>query len=140
MHKIPMMPTYPDTNLADTASLSLEEKGAFRELLDYMWLHEGWLENNDKRVARMLRISMARWLKLKRVLEKKFFYANGNFTYERLLNDYARAMEKIERNRTNGKLGAMKRVKNINSTQPNAYADARAYGTHSLGELLGHKQ
>ncbi len=122
----------------------IEERGAFRTLLDYLWLYEGWLPDDDVKIARLLRITPVKWKKLKRNIGNKFYYEKdkGLFTHERTLDDLGRAYEKSETNKRNGQRGGLNRIKNMNSTlanaQANGKADAKANTMQSLGQILGH--
>ncbi len=65
MGKIPMQQWYPDAHIADTGTLTLEEKGAYRLLMDHLWIKGVHLQDNDKDVARLLRIPVKKWQKIK---------------------------------------------------------------------------
>ena len=136
MQKVPLMPTFPDTILAETADLTLEEKGALWDLLNHMWLQGGWLNDDDVRIARLLRLTQNRWQKLKITLSKWLKYHDGKFTYPRLLNDYAQAIERIERNKTNGRIGAQKRRDNKPTEPANVLATATANSVATLAAGL----
>src|SRR5215831_1308551 len=66
MAKYPYMPWYPRDFLTDTQTLTLEEKGAYRELLDHAWLRPNCdLPDDDKFLAKLLKIDIRRWRKLR---------------------------------------------------------------------------
>lgn len=134
------MPTCPEVLLAETAMLSLEERGAYRDILDHLWSRDGWLTDDDEKIARLLRITKNKWLKIKPALKGFFqYYDNGKFTQTALLNNYARTLERIEKNRKNGKTGGLNRMKSLNSTQATANPDANTNAPRTLGDVLGYK-
>ncbi len=132
----------PEAHITDTRKLTLEQQGAYRLLLDYLWLERGWLQDNDEQIARLLAVTVGRWRKIKPAIATYFIYERGKFTQKRLLIDYAKAVEKVEKNRKNGSLGGTNRMKNLNSLIANALSHANAFpqakGTQMLSEALGH--
>lgn len=62
----PSMPLFGDAYLADTRHLSLEEHGAYLQLMMIAWRSSDCaLPDDDTRLARMLGITAGRWAKLK---------------------------------------------------------------------------
>jgi uncharacterized protein YdaU (DUF1376 family) len=126
MMKVPMMPTFPDSVLAVTAEMTLEEKGALWDLMNHMWRQEGWLKDDDVRIARLLRVSQNKWQKLKITLSPWLHYEAERFTNLRLLDDYQHALQRIEQNRLNGQKGGRKTWQNNDrataTASPNAIA------------------
>lgn len=139
MGKIPMQQWYPDAHIADTALLSLEEQGAYRLLLDNMWIKGGHLPDNDKEIARLLRISVKKWQKLKPSLEDYLLIDKGNITQERLQRDYKSAMDKSKTNAENGRKGGQKTAENWKSNQANAVAKDGG-GGRARRRTNGHPQ
>lgn len=122
MSKIPMQPWYPDAHIAETSNLTLEEQGAYRLLMDHMWRNHAYIRDNDKDIARMLRVSVKRWVKIKKRLESFLMFDSGRITQKRLLKDYLEACEKSKRNAENGKIGGQKTAEKHKSAQTNALA------------------
>jgi uncharacterized protein YdaU (DUF1376 family) len=122
MGKIPMQQWYPDAHIADTAMLTLEEQGAYRLLLDHLWIKGGHLNDDDKEIARLLRISTKRWLKLKLKLTGYLYFCEGIITQKRLQRDYQSAVRKSAINAQNGGKGGRKTAENWKSSQANAVA------------------
>lgn len=142
-----MQQWYPDAHIADTANLSLEEQGAYRLLMDHMWIKGGTLKNDDKEIARLLRISIKKWQKLKPKLEGYLLIWEGVITQKRLQNDYKKACETSKVNAENGRLGGLKTAEKWKSAQATALASStslapsarRANGhAQSLGDVLNH--
>lgn len=128
MSKVPYMPWYPDAHISKTILLTLEEQGALRLLLDHMWLHGGWLPDDDERMQRLLRVSPRKWLTLKQALRSFFIYQNCSFTNNRLLDELSKAVGKIEKLRASGKQGSEKRWGN--NRRSKADANSHLFGAH----------
>jgi uncharacterized protein YdaU (DUF1376 family) len=122
MGKIPMQPWFPDAHIADTGTLTLEEQGAYRLLLDHLWIKGGCLRDNDKEIARLLRISIKKWQKIKPNLGDYLHIAEGIITQKRLQRDYQNAIKKSQINAENGKAGGLKAAENRKSAPANAIA------------------
>lgn len=123
MGKIPMQPWFPDAHIADTGMLTLEEQGAYRLLLDHLWIKGGTLRDDDKEIARLLRISIRRWLKIKPRLEGYLLFSENKITQKRVQRDYQKAVDKSKTNAENGKAGGLKTAEKWKSGQANAVAN-----------------
>ena len=137
MSKIPMQQWYPDTHIADTANLTLEEQGAYRLLMDHMWIKGGSIRNDDKEVARMLRISVKRWQKIKLKLADYLIIELGIISQKRLQRDYKRACEISKKNAENGKVGGLKTAEKFKTSQATALAsngDSATYAPRLRGQ------
>jgi len=129
MSKIPMQPWYPDAHIADTANLTLEEQGAYRLLMDHMWRKQGAIRNDDKEIARMLRISLKRWQKIKGRLAEYLIIDLGIISQKRLQRDYQRACEISKKNAENGKVGGRKTAEMFKTNQATALAGNGDFAT-----------
>ena len=145
MGKMPMQQWYPDAHIADTANLTLEEQGAYRLLMDNMWIKGGSIRNDDKEIARMLRISVKRWQKIRLKLADYLIIELGIISQKRIQKDYKEACEKSKKNAENGKKGGQKTAEKLKSTQANALASNGDSATgaprlrgqaRSLGEVI----
>lgn len=145
MSKMPMQPWFPDAHIADTANLTLEEQGAYRLLMDHMWIKGGSIRDNDKEVARLLRISVKRWQKIKSKLVDYLFIDLGIISQKRVQRDYKRACEISKKNAENGKVGGSRTAEKFKTNQATALASngdsatgaSRARGqARSLGEVM----
>lgn len=134
MSKMPMQPWYPDAHIADTANLTLEEQGAYRLLMDHMWIKGGAIRNNDKEVARLLRISIKRWKKIREQLAEYLILELGIISQKRIQKDYKKACEISKQNKENGKAGGRKTAEKWKNAQATALADEgdSATGAHRL--------
>lgn len=145
MGKMPMQQWFPDAHIADTANLTLEEQGAYRLLMDNMWIKGGSIRNDDKEIARMLRISVKRWQKIRLKLADYLIIELGIISQKRIQKDYKEACEKSKKNAENGKIGGQKTAEKFKSTQANALASNGDSATgaprlrgqaRSLGEVI----
>lgn len=142
MGKIPMQQWYPDAHIADTGTLTLEEQGAYRLLMDHLWIKGGHLPDNDKDVARLLRVPVKKWQKIKVRLSDYLLIHEGIITQKRLQKDYQSAIKKSAINAQNGGKGGRKTAENWKSNQANALAKDGAGGgarrhTNGSGRHIG---
>lgn len=94
------MPLFGDAYLADTRHLSLEEHGAYLQLLMIAWrTADCALPDDDKRIAQMLSVSTAKWRKLKLEVMKFWTLDAGRWTQRRLLKERTFVNEKRAKNR-----------------------------------------
>jgi len=145
MGKMPMQQWYPDAHIADTTNLTLEEQGAYRLLMDHMWIKGGAIKDDDAYIARYLRISVKRWQKIRERLTDYLLAGEGFITQKRLQNDYEKACITSKKNAENGKIGGKKSSENRKQHQANALAKngdsatsaPRLHGqARSLGEVM----
>lgn len=97
---LPHFSFYPRDWLADVAHLSYEERGVFFDLLCHMWVRgeDCALPDDDRAIAKLLRVTPARWRKWKSVLIESFspvlFQKNGKLFSRRLQKEYQKALDK----------------------------------------------
>ena len=145
MSRMPMMPWFPDAHISATRFLSIEARGAYRDLLDYMWIYEGWLPDDDKKIASLLHIPLAQWRRIKTEIGARFTYVDCRFTQKRLSKTYIEAVKKVERNRASGSKGGINNsLKRNNCGVANAKAPqvasvqaiAKPNGMRHISEML----
>jgi uncharacterized protein YdaU (DUF1376 family) len=92
MTDYPFMPVDVAIIMADTVGLSTEEYGAYRLLLDAMWLHRGWLPDDDRELRRICRLTPFRWSRVRPRLEPLLMVekAKGLISQKRLLKERAK--------------------------------------------------
>jgi uncharacterized protein YdaU (DUF1376 family) len=96
----PAIPLFGDAYLADTRHLSLEEHGAYLQLMMIAWRIDGCcLPDDDARLARMLGIPAAKWRKLKPTIMGFWTLENGNWYQGRLLKERKFVDEKRAKNK-----------------------------------------
>jgi len=113
MSDIPYIPFYPDAFLADTAMLTLEEKGAYFVLLCYMWINGAELPDDDHKLSRILGTTPSKWKKLRRNLEGFFTKTEAGFlTQKRLKKEWEKAQDIRKKYSENGRKGGRPRKEN----------------------------
>src|SRR5882672_7610124 len=74
MAELPSMPLFTDALLGDTTHLSAEEFGAYLLILIVTWRNNGVpLPDDDKRMARICRVTVRRWSERLRPVMAPFF-------------------------------------------------------------------
>ena len=77
-----------DDYLAETAQLSLKERGAIFLLMSAAWLHDGHLQDDDARLQVISHLKRHDWKKSKATL-RAFFYVSEQGTLRNLHVDRA---------------------------------------------------
>lgn len=96
----PAIPLFGDAYLADTRHLSLEEHGAYLQLMMIAWRIEGCcLPDDDARLARMLGVTAAKWRKLKPVIMAFWTLEDGSWKQARLSKERKFVEEKRVKNK-----------------------------------------
>jgi uncharacterized protein YdaU (DUF1376 family) len=99
MKKAPALPLFGDAYLADTRHLSLEEHGAYLQLLLIAWRSPDCaLPDDDVRLSRMLGITAKRWAKLKPSIMAFWTLTDAGWTQKRLLKERQYVSKKSEQN------------------------------------------
>jgi uncharacterized protein YdaU (DUF1376 family) len=97
----PSIPLFGDAYLADTRHLSLEEHGAYLQLIMIAWRIEGCcLPDDDARLARMLGCTAAKWKKLKPAVMAFWSLENGSWKQARLTKERKFVEEKRAKNKS----------------------------------------
>lgn len=113
----PAIPLFGDAYLADTRHLSLEEHGAYLQLLMIAWRSpQCALPDDDKRLSMMLGVTPKKWARLKPVVMAFWTLGDDGWQQARLLKERRFVAEKSEQNRAaiNARWEA-KRLKNNGS-------------------------
>lgn len=122
MAEFPMMPLYTDAYLADTMHLSIDEHGAYLKLLIIMWRTSDLrLPDDDKRLARMLGISMPRFAKLRRTIAPFFIIEDDVWRHKKLEKVRQKVAKRSAVKSERGARGAKARwLKNNETDMPQA--------------------
>lgn len=106
MAEFPALPVFTDAYLADTRHLTTEEHGAYLLLLMCAWRTRGCrLRDDDRLLARIAGVGLARWRRLKPVLIDFFTIEQGYWQQKKLSYVYATVAKKVARNRASGAKG-----------------------------------
>ena len=104
--------------------LKLEEHGAYRLLLDELWLREGVLEFNVERIARRLGVTKGKFNKIWTEISEFFRVENGQITHSRITAEIENAKKMIEKRSKAGRKGARKKWENKNKNKKPVLASA----------------
>lgn len=89
MSQAPIMPMATDAMIADTTHLTAEEFGAYHFILYATWRNNGVpLPDDDRRLARVCRVTLARWRRLRAVLQDFFDLSEGSWRQKRLEKEW----------------------------------------------------
>lgn len=106
MAEFPALPFFTDAYLADTRHLTTEEHGVYLLLLMCAWRTRGCsLKDEDKMLARIAGLSLAKWRKMRPAMLEFFSVENGVWRQKKLSQVYETVSKKVERNRANGSKG-----------------------------------
>ena len=121
MSKLPFMPMFVGDYIADTPELSIEAHGAYCLILFYTWKGRKFLEDDDKKMCRILRLGNRKWQKIKKEILPYFDLSDGTFFQQKLNEMLAEREQNSNRNRANGRLGGIaKSLKSKDTTLANA--------------------
>lgn len=124
MSELPYMPWYPSDFRADTQHLSLEERGAYRDLLDELWIRGGSLKFDERRIARMLSITPGKFRKIWSEIGEFFCLEGGEIRNNRVTEEIEKARKNVEKRIEVARNAAQKRwkkpQKNNDGTMPEA--------------------
>lgn len=98
MSSRPWYQFFPADYLADTRLLTLEEHGAYRLLLDALWMH-GPIDDSDVTRARLMSVSVRKSRVIWPRLVPFFELENGTFDHKKIAKQRTQASEIIEKKR-----------------------------------------
>jgi uncharacterized protein YdaU (DUF1376 family) len=105
----------PVAYLHGTRKLSLEERGAYSDILELIYSHDGRLENDDNDIAGWLRIRPSKWIAIKDRLvsvHKKLSIVDGFIVNNRCTSESISALKLIENCEKAGKKSGESRRSN----------------------------
>ena len=65
MSTLPFMPFFVGDDIADTPEVTIEAHGAYCLILFYTWKGRRFLEDDDKKMCRVLRVESRKWKRIK---------------------------------------------------------------------------
>lgn len=95
-NSLAMMPWFPRDFIAATRHMSLAERGAYRELLDYQW-EMGALPNDEVRLARLLAITPEEFAPIWLTIRSKFEPSDTGLANKRLEEHRKKAVDGREK-------------------------------------------
>jgi len=106
----------PNAWIGGTRELTLEERGAYNDIIHLLYARDGDLPDDEKFIARYLGCRPQVWRRLRALLLAKgkiHFKADGKLTANRVETELKHAHERIEKMARLGRVSALKR-KEIN--------------------------
>lgn len=123
MSERPFMQLYVSDFVGDTLMLSAEHVGAYMLLLIALWNAKGSLPNDEKKLARVARVSLKRWRAIAPDLMPFFEFGEGTITHGRLQKELQKSERQSLSRSAAGVMGAAARaLKNNKPGRANASA------------------
>jgi len=107
MSSRPFMQLYVSDYLGDTMHLSCEQHGAYLLLLMTMWNADGWLPNEPAKLARVCRLTKAKFVKISDDIMPFFEIENDRITHKRMKKEIQKTQEKSQKRREAGRKGGI---------------------------------
>lgn len=125
MSKAPSMPVFVDALVGDTLDLSPEEFGAYCLILFTTWRNNGVpLPDDDKRMARICRITEKRWReRIRPALARFFDISGGAWRQGRLEKEWIFVAKQVEQKRAAGIASHKAKLLKQKKTDPTAVAE-----------------
>lgn len=137
MSKTPYFPLYVSDFLGDTMHLSTEQVGAYMLMLMALWNSGGELQDDEKKLARIARVSVKKWRSMRGEIAEFFTVSNDIWTHERLVKERQKIAKVKRDNAFNGaKGGRAKSLKNNNPHLATASVSLKQYHNHNQKEVI----
>jgi uncharacterized protein YdaU (DUF1376 family) len=115
---LPYMPLYVADYLADAAHLSTLGHGAYLLLIMTYWQRGEALPSDDRKLARITRLSDAEWAELRADMAEFFTEEDGRWKHKRIDRELTSVNAKIEQTRNAGKASAQRRLNGRSTPVP----------------------
>lgn len=93
--------------VGDTTHLDLAQHGAYLLIMMAMWRAGGWLDDDDRLLANICKVSITRWAKIGGPVRKLLLAEDGKLTQKRLLSELKSAQKTINAKVQNGRTGGI---------------------------------
>jgi uncharacterized protein YdaU (DUF1376 family) len=128
----PYMPLFVADYLADTAHLTAAEHGAYLMLVMNYWQRGKPLPADDKKLARIARMTDAEWADARGTLAEFFVEDDGHWTHKRVEEELAISAEKTSKAKTAARHSVNARQANAQRTLSERSTDAELLGEERL--------
>lgn len=130
MTQFPSLPLFTDAYLADTIHLSTVEHGAYLLLLISSWrVPDCTLPDDDKFLAKITRMRLARWKAIRPIMEAFFIIENGKWNQKRLQKERlwvtSRHQTRIDNGRKGGRPSSPKPLINNEADKATGYVSVK---------------
>lgn len=127
MTSTPFMQLYPADYIAKTMDLTTEQHGAYLLILMTMWQHDAKLPADPQKLARIARLSPAKFRPVWEEISRFFVETDGFISNARLTKERKKAHEKSAKRAIAGSAGGKaKALKDKAVASSNCHADAMA--------------
>lgn len=110
MAEFPALPLWTDAYLGDTTELSGLQHGAYLLLLITAWRSKDCaLPDDDVRLAKIARVTLGQWARLRPVMERFWKIGNGVWMNDRLSDERAAVSLRVKKASDAGRASALKR-------------------------------
>lgn len=109
MAALPYMPLYVADYLADAAHLTAQEHGAYLLLIMTYWQRGEALPSDDKRLARIARVTNEEWSEIRETIAEFFDCSEDQWSHSRIERELLSVREKSEKARNAGRASAERR-------------------------------
>ena len=89
--------------LQGTEMLAYDELGVYIRLLEYMWISNGKIPNNDEKIAHFLRLKAKKWQNYKKILQGFFIFSKANMSHPIMQAEYEKLNSKSKQNALNAR-------------------------------------
>jgi|SRR5882672_5729624 len=114
-----VMPFSTSAYLADTGHLTLPQHGAYFLILLAMWRAGGWIEDNDKKLATICKISLvSRWRSMCGPVRELLICKDGKLTQKRLIRELSELKQNPKHESTLTAANVLKTLNTIDLDQP----------------------
>lgn len=110
------MPFYWGDYLRDTGHLAAQEHGAYLLLIGHYWTTKSPLPDDDRKLARIARVSGREWAKIRDTISDFFFVESGCWKHKRVEHEIEKCQARIDAASRAGKASAAQRAFNARST------------------------
>lgn len=110
-------PMYPADYLKDTLDLTLEEDGFYTRALNQVYINKGRIPVEPERLQRLLRVNRVQFNRCKWILARYFYQDGKEYGSRRADIEIAKAQDRAEVARENGKKSGGRPRKNPAETQ-----------------------
>ena len=121
MSAIDVMPLSTSDYIGDTTHLSNAQHGCYLLILMAMWRSGGWLPDDDRIIANVVKLSVPKWKKISGPVRSLLLAEDGKLTQKRLRFEIEKQQKKISKCVQNGIAGGIaKALKNKEPAMANA--------------------
>ena len=104
--KVPCLHFFPSDHIADTLHLSVEAQGCYVLILFHTWNNKCRpYKDDDWVLCRLLRVTPAKWKKIKHEIAPFFDMSEGTFRQIRLEATWMKALDKSQKARESAEIG-----------------------------------